>query len=61
MRNIIIAGVGIVISIFLLFKFYDFKKEDNSNLDYNTNLIEQQIVNAGKLVVTEKIRLNTEY
>ena len=61
MRNRTIAGVGIVISIFLLFKFCDFKKEDNSNLDYNTNLIQQQIVNAEKLVVTEKIRLNTEY
>ncbi|HAH56466.1 MAG TPA: hypothetical protein DCM02_14585 [Flavobacterium sp.] len=53
MRNRIIAGVGIVIAIFLLFKFCDFKKEDDSTLDYNTNLIQQQIVNVGKLVVTE--------
>jgi lipopolysaccharide export LptBFGC system permease protein LptF len=53
MQNRIIAGVGIVIAIFLLFKFCEFKKEDNSTLDYNTNLIQQQIVNVGKLVVTE--------
>lgn len=53
MQNRIIAGVGIVIAVFLLFKFCEFKKEDNSTLDYNTNLIQQQIVNVGKLVVTE--------
>jgi lipopolysaccharide export LptBFGC system permease protein LptF len=53
MQNRIIAGVGIVIAIFLLFKFCELKKEDNSTLDYNTNLIQQQIVNVGKLVVTE--------
>ena len=53
MQNRIIAGVGIVITIFLLFKFCDFKKNDDSSLDYNTNLIQQQIVNVGKLVVTE--------
>jgi hypothetical protein len=53
MQNRIIAGVGIVIAIFLLFKFCEFKKEDNSTIDYNTNLIQQQIVNVGKLVVTE--------
>lgn len=29
------------------------KKDDSSTLDYNTNLIQQQIVNVGKLVVTE--------
>ena len=53
MQNRIIAGVGIVVAIFLLFKFCDFKKEDDSTLDYNTNLIQQQIVNVGKIVVTE--------
>lgn len=42
-----------IVSIFLLFKFCDFKKEDESTIDYNTNLIQQQIVNVGKLVVTE--------
>jgi lipopolysaccharide export LptBFGC system permease protein LptF len=53
MQNRIIAGIVLVITIFLLFKFCDFKKEDNATLDYNTNLIQQQIVNVGKLVVTE--------
>ena len=53
MQNRIIAGIGIIIALILLFKFCEFKKEDNSTLDYNTNLIQQQIVNVGKLVVTE--------
>ena len=46
-------GAGIIVAIILLFKFCDFKKEDDSTVDYNTNLIQQQIVNVGKLVVTE--------
>ena len=53
MQNRIIAGVVIVITIFLLFKFCDFKKEDDSTVEYNTNLIQQKILNVGKLVVTE--------
>jgi lipopolysaccharide export LptBFGC system permease protein LptF len=53
MQKRILIGVGIVIVIALLFKFCEFKKEDNADLDYNTNLIQQQIVNVGKLVVTE--------
>lgn len=53
MQNRIIASIGIVIAIFLLFKFCEFKKEDDSTIEYNTNLIQQQIVNVGKLVVTE--------
>ncbi|NDP27337.1 MAG: DUF4230 domain-containing protein [Flavobacterium sp.] len=51
-NRILIAIIG-VISIVLVFKFCEFKKEDASTLDYNTNLIQQQIVNVGKLVVTE--------
>ncbi|PRZ25208.1 DUF4230 domain-containing protein [Flavobacterium granuli] len=46
-------GTGIIVSIFLLFKFCEFKKNDAEDLNYNTNLIQQQIVNVGKLVVTE--------
>lgn len=46
-------GAGIIVIIVLLFKFCEFKKEDDSALDYNTNLIQQKIVNVGKLVVTE--------
>ena len=49
----ILVGAGIIVIIVLLFKFCEFKKEDDSALDYNTNLIQQKIVNVGKLVVTE--------
>jgi len=42
-----------VIAALLLFKYCQFKKQDTSSIDYNTNLIQQQIVNVGKLVVTE--------
>ncbi|PZX92250.1 hypothetical protein DOS84_17105 [Flavobacterium aquariorum] len=49
----IVAGAVIVVVIILAFKFCEFKKGDESSLDYNTNLIQQQIVNVGKLVVTE--------
>jgi len=45
--------VGIVLGVILLFKYCEFKKDGDSTLDYNTNLIQQQIVNVGKLVVTE--------
>ncbi len=49
----IIVGAVLVVVIILVFKFCEFKKEDDSTMDYNTNLIQQQIVNVGKLVVTE--------
>jgi hypothetical protein len=49
----IIVGAVLIVAIVLAFKFCEFKKEDDSSLDYNTNLIQQQIVNVGKLVVTE--------
>lgn len=52
LRKILIAA-GVLLVVVLLFKFCEFKKDDNSSLDYNTNLIQQQIVNVGKLVVTE--------
>ena len=48
----IVTALVIVVVIALLFKFCEFKKEDDA-LEYNTNLIQQQIVNVGKLVVTE--------
>jgi lipopolysaccharide export LptBFGC system permease protein LptF len=53
MQRRILLGAGIIVVIILLFKFCEFKKEDDSSLDYNTNLIQQKIVNVGKLVVTE--------
>jgi len=49
----IVAVAVIVVIIILAFKFCGFKKGDDSSLEYNTNLIQQQIVNVGKLVVTE--------
>jgi uncharacterized membrane protein YfhO len=49
----IIVGAIIVVGIVLAFKYCEFKKEEGSDMDYNTNLIQQQIVNVGKLVVTE--------
>ncbi|HSN49182.1 MAG TPA: DUF4230 domain-containing protein [Flavobacterium sp.] len=53
MQRRILLGAAVVVVIILLFKFCEFKKKDDSSLDYNTNLIQQRIVNVGKLVVTE--------
>lgn len=52
LRRILIA-IAVIGGIFLLFKFCDFKKNDDEDIEYNTNLIQQQILNVGKLVVTE--------
>lgn len=49
----ILLGAAVVVAVILLFKFCDFKKSDEDDVSYNTNLIQQQIVNVGKLVVTE--------
>jgi hypothetical protein len=49
----ILIGIGIIIAVFLLFKYCDFKKNEDQDITYNTNLIQQQILNVGKLVVTE--------
>ncbi|MCC9073314.1 DUF4230 domain-containing protein [Flavobacterium sp. F-65] len=53
MSRRILVGIAIIIGIVLAFKYCEFKKDDTSSLDYNTNLIQQQIVNVGKLIVTE--------
>ncbi|MHC0446173.1 DUF4230 domain-containing protein [Flavobacterium sp. 3-218] len=56
MQNLIkrIIGVGVIVLLIVLaFKYCQFKKEDDSDIEYNTNLIQQQILNVGKLVVTE--------
>jgi Protein of unknown function (DUF4230) len=53
MRNRIITIIVTIVAILFLFKFCEFKKTDSSSIEYNTNLIQQQIVNVGKLVVTE--------
>lgn len=34
MQNRIIAGIGIIIALILLFKFCEFKKGDDSTIDY---------------------------
>jgi len=51
-KRILLLAAAIVI-IFLLFKFCEFKKSDSSSIDYNSSLLQQQILNVGKLVVTE--------
>ena len=53
MRNRIVVGIGMIVAIVLLFKFCTLKKNESSSLENNTALIQQQIVNVGKLVVTE--------
>ena len=46
-------AAALILVVFLLFKYCEFKKSDTSTIDYNTNLIQKQILNVGKLVVTE--------
>ena len=46
-------AAALLLIVFLLFKYCEFKKSDTSTIDYNTNLIQKQILNVGKLVVTE--------
>lgn len=52
LRRILYAVVGILI-IILLFKFCEFKKTNSSTFDDSAKLLQQKIVNVGKLVVTE--------
>jgi hypothetical protein len=44
---------GLVGTIVLLFKFCDFKKSDDATTIDGAGLIQQQILNVGKLIVTE--------
>ena len=53
LRKRIVYHIFAVIAALLLFKYCEFKKGDTAVIDYDTNLIQQQIVNVGKLVVTE--------
>jgi lipopolysaccharide export LptBFGC system permease protein LptF len=52
LKRILLAAV-IVCIVLLAFRYCEFKKGDGSSIEYNTNLIQQQILNVGKLVVTE--------
>lgn len=53
MLNRILALVAIIVVVFLSFRFCDFKKQDAYSLENSTNLIQQQILNVGKIIVTE--------
>ncbi len=52
LKKIVVVS-GIVLAIILAFRYCEFKKNDDAGIEYNTNLIQQQILNVGKLVVTE--------
>ena len=51
MKRVILIIV-VIVGVLLSFKYCAFKDNDDS-LEYNTNLIQQQIVSVGKLIVTE--------
>lgn len=42
-----------LVGFLLAYRYCEFRKSDTSSLESDTNLIQQQIVNVGKLVVTE--------
>jgi hypothetical protein len=48
----LIYVIGFLVIGFLVYQFF-FKKTDSSTIEYETNLIQVQIKNVGKLVVTE--------
>ncbi len=52
MRKIV---TGIVIGLFIVFgfRYCEFKKDEKESLVVSTNLIEKQLQNVGKLIVTE--------
>ena len=49
----ILIGIAALIFVLLLFRYCEFKDQDSSTLTSETNLIQTQIKNVGKLVVTE--------
>ena len=49
----LVVFIGLVVTVVLLFKFCEFKKADDSTTIDSAGLIQQQILNVGKLVVTE--------
>jgi hypothetical protein len=48
----LIYVVGFILFCYLIYQFF-FKKSESSTIEYDTNLIQVQIKNVGKLVVTE--------
>lgn len=45
--------IGVIITVVLLFRYCEFKKSDDSTTIDGAGLIQQQILNVGKLIVTE--------
>lgn len=45
--------IGLIGTVLLLFKFCDFKKSDDATTIDSAGLIQEQILNVGKLIVTE--------
>jgi uncharacterized protein DUF4230 len=52
LKRILLLSAAVLVVV-LAFRYCEFRKTDEATIDYNTNLIQQQIVNVGKLVVTE--------
>lgn len=50
MRRVLIVIAFVIVAVFTVRYFY---RSDNSSIEYNTNFIQQQINNVGKLIVTE--------
>ena len=49
----IIYGVGILIAIIFIYKYFNDKNDDKIVLQESSALIQEQINNVGKLIVTE--------
>jgi hypothetical protein len=50
----ILAAIAVIILIVLAFRYCEFKKDDDDKTTFEeTALIQQQLVNVGKLIVTE--------
>lgn len=52
-KKLVIGGIAIILIVFVIFKFVDARNQEEKALFHNSNLIQQQIKNVGKLVVTE--------
>ena len=52
-----LLGVAVAVAVLLLIKYFSDKKESQERLEADTALIQTQIANVSKLVVTEVILL----
>ena len=48
-----LLGVAVAVAVLLLIKYFSDKKESQERLEADTALIQTQIANVSKLVVTE--------